>query len=154
MKVFKVGKDSWLINRENNISWMLSLNRGLYNLWRDGSLERYSEKDIHKIVNKECLASAKKMKISKNHVNYVYGYPVKSVNITYVDDGTGRHLFKKNKHSDTLYCAGYYSVFNNGFWTTCFCPKLTTLETCVKYSGPYKSEQELIDDMVNFKKRK
>lgn len=153
MNIFKVDKDSWLIRQENNTSWMLTYYNGVYSLLKDGNTHRYNNSNIHKLLDAKKLDFIRKSRIKNNTTGYVCGTSVKHAKMDCIDDGSGTPLFKKNKSSDTVYCAGYYALYTHGTWLTRFCPKQTTINTCKKYIGPFYSEEQLSAELSKLKKQ-
>lgn len=143
MKIFKVDKDAWLISKDNNKSWMLTFYNGIYSLLKDGVVHRYDDNTIDSFVDRRKLLTTRKQRVSTNRETFIFGFPVKHTNVECVDDGSGLPLFKKNKTSEAVYCAGYYLIKVNNCWSPRFCPKQTTLKTCKAYLGPYINTDEM-----------
>lgn len=151
MNISKVDKNSWLIRQEDNTSWMLTYYNGIYSLLKDGNTHRFNNASIYNLLDSKKLDFIRKSRVIRGTIGYVCGYPVKHSKIECIDDGSGIPLFKKNKTSDAIYCAGYYALHTHGTWLTRFCPKKTTIDSCKKYIGPFYSEEQLNTELTKIK---
>jgi hypothetical protein len=50
-------------------------------------------------------------------------------------------IYTKSRKSKSYFCAGHYIVKINNEWTSCFCPKLITMNRYA-HVGPYDSQAE------------
>jgi len=89
---------------------------------------------------------------AKEHA--VYGYPTdfKPYNELWDVQHKLPVCTKQNK-SKSYYCAGYYLVKLGSQWTGEFCPKFITVSR-YPYHGPYKTQQELLDNLAILNKDK
>lgn len=81
-------------------------------------------------------------KNNKSPNKNVYGYPIsgKAYNQVY-DVQRKLPIFSKTPKSKSFFCAGYYLIQMNGFWTESFCPKNITVNR-YPYYGPFATEDE------------
>ena len=83
--------------------------------------------------------------IKESHKVYDYPCDYNAQNILW-DIKHRLPIFTKGRKSKSFFCAGYYIVkFNNG-WVKSYCPKLITLNR-YPYQGPFKSQEEMIENL-------
>lgn len=84
---------------------------------------------------------AKNSKISSKNV---YGFPINGKSFNEVWDVQRKlPIYTKTKKSKSLFCAGYYLIKLNGYWSAQYCPKNITISR-YHYFGPYKTKEETI----------
>lgn len=87
-------------------------------------------------------------------VDSVYDYPSRGrpYNAIY-DLRLKLPLYTTARKSRSYYCAGYYLVEYGTSWATEFAPKKIIL-TRNRYLGPFKTEQEMLDNLESLTKHK
>lgn len=90
------------------------------------------------------FAPALKLAKSKNQV---YDYPTRGQPYNAIYDLRLRlPLYTSTRKSKSFYCAGYYLVMYGTQWASEFCPKKIIL-TRNRYLGPFRTEQEMLDNL-------
>ena len=78
--------------------------------------------------------------------NQVYDYPTRGQPYNSIYDLRLKlPLYTSTRKSKSFYCAGYYLVMYGSQWATEFCPKKIVLARN-RYVGPFRTEQEMLDN--------
>jgi hypothetical protein len=138
-------KIATLHKKENNKFVLSSTN---------GEVMFNKKEDLQKQFGKEFFLTSTKVKVSTVDVteqHEVHGFPAmcKPYNAMY-DVRRKLPLFTKSNASQSLYCAGYYTIKFDKGWVRSFCPKLITIER-YESKGPFNSEFEMKAVLANVK---
>jgi hypothetical protein len=88
---------------------------------------------------KECFDFTDEEEEQEQYVTDIDGYPVKHLNVQPLYENN--QILYKKEQSEIVFAAGFYVISNNGFWTTRFCPKQSTLAR-KDHKGPFKDRFE------------
>ena len=139
-------KIATLHKKENNKFVLSSTN---------GEMMFNKKDDLVKEFGKDFFLKNTKVKVSTvnkaDEKHEVHGFPAmcKPYNAMY-DVRRKLPLFTKSNASQSLYCAGYYTIKFDKGWVKSFCPKLITIER-YKSKGPFTSELEMKAVLANAK---
>jgi len=138
-------KIATLHKKENNKFVLSSTN---------GEVMFNKKEDLQKQFGKEFFLKNTKVKVSTvdtTEQHTVHGFPAmcKPYNSMY-DVRRKLPLFTKSNASQSLYCAGYYTIKFDKGWVRSFCPKLITIER-YESKGPFNSEFEMKAVLANVK---
>ena len=87
-------------------------------------------------------------------VDSVYDYPCRGTPYNAIYDLRLKlPLYTTIKKSRSYRCAGYYLIQIDNIWVTEFCPKKIFL-TRNPYLGPYKTEQDMLDNLKSLSTHK
>lgn len=87
-------------------------------------------------------------------VDSVYDYPSRSTPYNAIYDLKLKlPLYTNTRKSKSFFCAGYYLVEYGTEWATEFCPKKIIL-TRNRFLGPFKTEQQMLDNLQSLTKHK
>jgi len=137
------GKKIALLHKKDNNKYILSSKQG----------ETFFSKknDLVKTFGQDFFQINEKTLNTRTDIKETYGFPTSCYPYNPIYDVQRKlPLFTKSKASKSLYCAGYYTIKFNKGWVRSFCPKLITIER-YENKGPFKTEQEMKQAMVNVK---
>lgn len=138
----------WIFEDNGQKIGTLSLNENKYIFTTNKEILFFDNK---KQIKKQLGVDIKwgSFSLNKTSTNSVHDYPSSVVPYNTMYDVKRRlPLFTKSNKSKSVYCAGYYLIKFDKGWVKSFCPKLITVEK-YPYRGPFKTESELKQEMIN-----
>lgn len=138
----------WIVKKnDNKIGTIAKIKKG-YTFLKNGRHTVIQNLDSFPILlPKKTINSCIKI-----DTNIIYDYPCSSKPFFPIYNLKKRlPIFAKSVKSKSLFCAGYYVIQFRKGWVKSFCPKLITLER-YPYKGPFKTEQEVKNELVKMNK--
>lgn len=142
----------WIVEQDGEkVATLQKQENNKFILSNDGESIWFNKKEeITKFFGNDFFVPFSKININKLVQNECHGFPTRTKPFNAMYDVKRKlPLYTKNNHSNSLYCAGWYTVkFKN--WVTLFCPKLVTVEQYESH-GPFKSKAEAKQFKCNIK---
>ena len=145
MKAIVLGKKSWLLYKVGSIQYlMLEDDNNIITLLNKEIKKTFNNsKELEKFLGSKLTFEDLEENIEQQEaVSSIDDYPVKHYNAVKDSNVEDIVIYKKDG-KDILYVAGYWGIKTAGGWRKTFCPKLSTIDTCVFAIGPFKTILEL-----------
>lgn len=142
----------WIVERDGEkIGTIQAANDGVVLVQEDRRLKYPSIKVLGTAHNIRFVRGQKKQTTA---VASVYDYPCRTVPYNAIYDVRHRlPLYTTTAKSKSYYCAGFYAVCINDQWIAEFSPKKIILVRN-RYIGPYRTKQEVLDQIATIKSAK
>jgi hypothetical protein len=100
---------------------------------------KHLEKKHNVVFEKRKVKDKTNITTSRKNTDEVYGYEITGRAYNQRWEITRKlPIYTKSAKSKSFYCAGYYLLKMNKYWTIVYCPKMITLNR-YEFKGPYKT---------------